>query len=358
MGAMKDDETRLVYIALAGLIIFGGIFFRNILFGFLLNNDRPLEERLSGVTWQQATTTIDWQARDSHTVFEFQNKLWLLGGINGNTNTNGSAVEYWDMPHFNDIWSSADGLVWKRESAAAAWPPRRSASVGQVGDSLYLMGGWSPVSGYMNDIWKSADGITWQDTGAEAAWPRREGQILVPFQNTLFIFGGVNYDTRTVFNDVWYSTDGTNWEEATTTIPWSGRWDHAVVEFNNELYLIGGMNLEGDEFNDVWKSADGLNWELVTHTPPWEARQGFAALTYNNALWLVGRLNDSEHSGANDIWFTTNGTDWIKTTENPAWLGREDHAGIVFQNKMFVMGGMDKNWRWQNDVWFSELPSQ
>jgi hypothetical protein len=129
-----------------------------------------------------------------------------------------------------------------------------------------------------------------------------------------------------------------------------------VIEFKNELYLIGGMNLSGVTFGDVWKSTDGLDWQKVTDTPPWESRQGLTAVVYKDALWILGRLNDAEHGGVNDVWFTKNGTDWQKTKIDPPWLGREDHSAIIFQNKMWILGGMDKDWHWQNDVWFSELP--
>jgi hypothetical protein len=355
-----DKETRLALIALGGaIIIFGAFFLNDFLLLFQKATDRVLTngaEDLTTLVWKKSATTTPWQTRDSHTVFEFKNKLWLLGGIDGTTNTNGTAVHYWEMPHFNDIWSSADGMSWTKESAVAAWPPRRSASVGELNSSLFLFGGWSPVEGYANNIYTSLDAVNWKLSKAHTEWPAREGQVVLTFQNKLWMFGGVNYDKREVKNDVWYSSDGLTWKEATTTIPWAKRWDHTVVEFKNELYLIGGMNLSGVTFGDVWKSTDGLNWQKVTDTPPWESRQGLTAVVYKDALWILGRLNDAEHGGVNDVWFTKNGTDWQKTKIDPPWLGREDHSAIVFQNKMWILGGMDKDWHWQNDVWYSELP--
>jgi hypothetical protein len=139
-----DKETRLALIALGGaIIIFGAFFLNDFLLLFQKATDRVLTngaEDLTTLVWKKSATTTPWQTRDSHTVFEFKNKLWLLGGIDGTTNTNGTAVHYWEMPHFNDIWSSGDGMQWTKENAVAAWPPRRSASVGELNSSLFLFG--------------------------------------------------------------------------------------------------------------------------------------------------------------------------------------------------------------------------
>ncbi len=306
------------------------------------------------LSWSLATSSAEWQPRDSAVSFVFQNKMWTMGGLNGNREVDSKhTVRYWEAPHFNDIWASEDGVHWQVMKTKAEWPTRRSISVVLFQDKLWMFGGWSPITGYTRDIWQSSDGIAWTKIVSSAPWPAREGQTTEVFQGKIWLMGGVNYDKRETKNDVWWSDNGIDWHEATTTIPWSSRWDHATVVFNGKIFLAGGMNLQKQTFKDVWSSSDGLNWELVNPNPLWQERQGHSLVVLHDKLWIIGRLNDSDGGGVNDIWYSDDGTIWQKTQTDPSWLGREDHSVLVFKDRIFVFGGMDANWQWRNDVWFS-----
>ncbi|MEI6479764.1 MAG: hypothetical protein WCO21_03000 [bacterium] len=320
---------------------------------FSKNQQAPkFEPRL--LSWSLATPSAEWQPRDSAVSFVFQNKMWTMGGLNGNREVdNNHTVRYWEAPHFNDIWASEDGVHWQLMKTKAEWPPRRSMSVVLFQDKLWMFGGWSPITGYASDIWQSSDGITWTKIVSSAPWPAREGQTTEVFQGKIWLMGGVNYDKRETKNDVWWSDNGIDWHEATTTIPWSSRWDHATAVFNGKIFLAGGMNLQKQTFKDVWSSTDGFNWELVNANPAWQERQGHSLVVLHGKLWIIGRLNDSEGGGVNDVWYSDDGMIWQKTQTNPLWLGREDHSVLIFQDRIFVFGGMDSNWQWRNDVWFS-----
>ncbi len=304
-------------------------------------------------TWEIATATAEWLPRDSAANFVFNNKIWIMGGLNGNgvTTNENNAVHYWEAEHLNDIWSSLDGISWIQESAHASWSARRSMSVIEFKDKLWMFGGWSPIDGYMNDIWSSPDGIIWTKEKEHAAWSVREGQTALVFNDMLWLMGGVDYDSRSVKNDIWYSSDGLNWFEATTSALWSPRWDHATVVFNDTIFLTGGMNLSKETFDDVWYSPDGVNWNMLTHTPLWQSRQGHGLAVLHDLIWSIGRLDDEEAGGVNDVWYSRNGFDWEKTESDPLWRGREDHGVSIFNDRIFVLGGMDADWKWRNDVW-------
>lgn len=315
----------------------------------------PAPENL---VWIEKASTAPWEPRDSGEVFLFQNKMWLMGGLNGNGKVKGNhAVEYWTVPHFNDIWNTDDGVNWQLVATSSKWAPRRSMSVAFFRNKLWMLGGWSPITGYTNDIWTSDDGIHWEKIVEHAAFQAIEGQTLTVFQNKLWKIGGVNYDERQVKNDVEYSENGIDWIKA-ENIPWKPRWDHAVAVFNGKLFLTGGMNLAGETFNDVWMSEDGLNWKLVTDKAPWKPRQGHTLQVYQGKLWIIGRLNDKESGGPNDVWFSDDGITWQKTINDPPWTSREDFFSAVFKDKIWVFGGMDANWQWRNDVWASEYITQ
>ncbi len=308
------------------------------------------------LSWSQTSTSAQWTPRDSAASFVFQGRMWTMGGLNGNQNVDANyVVRYWEAPHFNDIWATENGADWELIKEHAEWAPRRSMSVIQFKDKLWMLGGWSPITGYTSDIWQSDDGITWTKVVLQAPWGPREGQITLVFQEKIWLIGGVNYDNRETKNDVWYSEDGLTWTQVATIIPWSSRWDHAAAVFNGKIFLAGGMDLLDQTFGDVWSSTDGLNWELVTTSPPWQRRQGHSLVVLKDLLWLIGKLNIGTGEDINDVWYSNDGTSWQKTDTDPAWIGREDHSTLIFNDLIYVFGGMDSNWQWQNDVWVSQV---
>jgi len=300
--------------------------------------------------WKQATADAPWSERDSHAVIVFQDKLWLMGGLNGNgfQDKNGN-VPYWKVPHYSDIWCSENGEDWELITESAPWGERRSLQLEIFKDKIWLIGGWGPKIGYSNNIWVSEDAVNWEKIKPEGGLPAIEGHQLVIFKNKMWLIGGVRYDERREKNYVWSSEDGINWVEVTPNAPWEPRWDHTVTAFKDKLWLIGGMDLNGNVYKDIWSSEDGENWVLVTPGPSWPERQGHDSVVFQDKIWTVGRLNIS---GDNDVWYSDNGYNWEKVPGKTPWTGREDQASIVFKNKIWVLGGMNSNWEWENDVWY------
>jgi len=355
-------------------IIFASIIFVAIVGAALLVSGAPLFERLNtlaiigslkepppppfdpaGLIWSLATSSAQWRTRDSAASFVFQNKLWTIGGLDGNGHRDAQGVEhYWEAPHFNDIWSTVDGREWTQESAHAEFPPRRSMSIVEFNGTLFMIGGHSPTNGVQGDVWQSDDGITWRKVVDKAAFVPREGQTVEVFAGRLFMMGGVNYQQQKVLNDVWYSDNGTDWVLATSSAPWRGRWDHDTEVFNGRMYLVGGMDLSLRSFNDVWVTEDGFTWTQVTEHAPWQERQGLQLVSFKEHLWILGRLNDAaDNFGPNDVWYSADGVTWQKTLIDPPWMGREDHSALVYNGRMHLFGGMDAEGQWRNDVWVS-----
>jgi len=351
---MKENSVKIGLILAGILALFLAYYFYS---GQELRprEEEPKEE-VFNLEWKNLASTTPWSKRDSHATFVFQNKLWLIGGINGDGLVSPSRqVKYWEASHFNDVWVSEDGVNWNEIETENIWPPRRSMSIVEFNGRLLMFGGWSPVSGYSNDAWQSSDGINWTKLEFSPAWEAREGQNIEIFQGKLWVMGGVNYDKRKVFADAWSSEDGITWIQATSSIPWAGRWDHATAVFDNKIFLMGGMDLETHVYRDVWSSPDGANWTLVTDSPPWQSRQGHAAVNFGGRLLVMGRLNDDrENPGPNDIWQTKDGVNWESLGELP-WDGREDFSATIFKDKIYIMGGMGQDWTWRGDVWEATL---
>lgn len=361
---------KALLIIITGIVI-GGIFF----FSFYNFRSKGVEKEISEyesedlnpflykreilnpslLTWQEVTTTAAWFPRDSHAAVVYKDKIWLMGGLNGNDYViSPGTVEYGKAPHFSDIWYSEDGLNWNLVTDKAPWGKRRSIQAVVFQDKIWVIPGWGPQTGLQSNIWSSQDGINWEQAVLNGPWPQREGHQLAVFDQKLWLMGGVNYDKGETKNDVWYSEDGIEWVEAVSQAPWPSRWDHEVVAFKEKLWLIGGMDLKDNIYGDIWASENGKDWSLVAGNPPWPKRQGHELVIFKDRIWIVGRLNiSSQGNSNNDVWFSDDGINWQKTEKDPLWSGREDHVAVVFQDKIWILGGMNSDWQWKNDIWHS-----
>jgi N-acetylneuraminic acid mutarotase len=109
-----------------------------------------------GLTWtQEALNDTDVATRHDLKMVAFNNRLWVVGGVRRENLTTYTAL--------NDVWSSADGNTWTRETGNANWSPRAEHAVAGFAGRLWLFGGeWLFVGGTNREVWQSADGIGWR----------------------------------------------------------------------------------------------------------------------------------------------------------------------------------------------------
>jgi len=359
---MKKTNLIIFVIILIVVVIIGIFVFKNyegkvpVGENNVVNTDQPTETfNPESLSWEEAVVSAPWEGRDSHAVVVYKGKIWLMGGLDGTTRLiSPGNIDYGNAPHFSDVWSSEDGKNWQLILSNAPWGERRSIQVVDFKGKMWLMGGWGPEVGYKNNIWSSEDGVKWKIESSSPSWSAREGHQLVVFKDKIWLIGGVKYTGQKLFNDVWYSSDGKNWEIATKSAEWSPRWDFSATAFDNKLWIAGGMAFGDEIFKDVWSSEDGVTWRLVNEKPEFGLRQGLSLVGYKEKLWVLSRLNIPLYgNGVNDVWYSSDGKNWEKTKEDPLWTGREDGGVVVFKDKIWIIGGMDKNWKWMNDVWYS-----
>ncbi len=305
-------------------------------------NDPKYKGSVTG-TISISIKSTHFSARRLHSVVEFKNELYLIGGEGS-----GSSLK-------NDVWKSSDGVTWTEVTTAQSkFTERYHHSVVEFNNELYLIGGEGSGSSLKNDVWKSSDGATWTEvTTAQSKFTERIGHSIVEFNNELYLIGGEGSGSS-FKNDVWKSLDGVTWTEVTTAQPkFAERHSHSVVEFNNELYLIGGSDRGTTYTNDVWKSSDGVTWtEVTTAQPKFTERILHSVVEFKGELYIIGGAGQSKNSFENDVWKSSNGIDWTEVTSTqPKFTGRAGHKVVKFNNELYLIGGFDSSFK--NDVWKS-----
>jgi hypothetical protein len=190
---------------------------------------------------------VPWGPRALHYTLVFRDKIWVMGG---QTIPNIARTE----EHFyRDIWNSADGTNWEQVRPREPYWPQRGMIGGSVvfKDRIWILGGGTydtpkkPSRQFFNDVWSSADGVIWQEHVQHAPWEPRQYHDVATFDGRMWVLEGYNKKNR---NDVWYSADGVNWYEVPKT-PWAPRHAASVFVHDGALWMVAGNNMQ----SDVWK---------------------------------------------------------------------------------------------------------
>ncbi|MDG2032283.1 MAG: dockerin type I domain-containing protein [Phycisphaerales bacterium] len=245
----------------------------------------------NGVEWTQQTDDAGWSVRAGLSSIVFNDEIYVIGGSYfDDSSIIGGPPQ---REYYNDVWKSADGASWTLLTEEAAFTPRAGAAVAVKDGFLYLFGGeegflCDPFPGcelpYFNDVWRTSDGIEWELLTPDAPWSARPGHVVVVADDQFVLFGGfgVSPDPTDPFGpgnpmDVWVSDDGVEWTQASSS-PWNAmgpgdvKYDFAALATTIEgeegqepaIFTFGGDRETFNFFdpfnylnmdNDVWRFA-------------------------------------------------------------------------------------------------------
>jgi N-acetylneuraminic acid mutarotase len=299
--------------------------------------------------WTRVTEKAAFAARDGAGALTFQNQMWLLGGWNPNDKT--------FFPHVcnSEVWSTPDGAEWTLQTHAP-WEGRHTAGYAVHQNKMWIVGG-DPIQGhYQNDVWNSADGVLWEEVTSRVPWGPRALHYTVAFQNQLWIMGGQTLpqfapENEAFYNDVWCSPDGQNWERVLEHAPWSVRgMIGGSVVFKDRIWLLGGGTYDTPQrparnfFNEVWSTPNGANWEKHPDAP-WAPRQYHDVAVFDDKMWVLEGYN-KDGGNRSDVWFSADGENWHEVPDTP-WAPRHAASVFVFQNALWMVAGNNMT----PDVW-------
>lgn len=212
-----------------------------------------------GATWTQVNQDrpVPWGPRALHYTLVFDDKIWVMGGQTlphfAAADKGGPAVHA--TRFYRDIWNSTDGVHWQKITPKGPYWSARGMIGGSVvfKGRMWILGGGTydtpefPERQFYNDVWSSADGVDWKRHVAHAPWHPRQYHDVAVFDNRMWVLEGYHKDGGNR-NDVWHSADGVHWYEVPET-PWKPRHAASVFVYRDALWMVAGNNMEPD----VWK---------------------------------------------------------------------------------------------------------
>jgi hypothetical protein len=202
------------------------------------------------------------------------------------------------------LYESSDGKVWEQQLPESPWGRRYAAGSIVFNDRLWVLGGQDGNDVLYNDVWSSSDGLVWRKETDNAGWePRQLFNAVVNFNKKMWIIGGgiTEYDPFIAYNDVWSSLDGVQWQKELDSAPWKKRIWHSAVVYKNRIWLLGGYQSEPESINlgDVWYSCNGEDWKKLETEHSWSPRHASSVYVYKDRIWVIG---GNSWPLKNDVW--------------------------------------------------------
>lgn len=270
----------------AGEVVYGD---RMWLFGGWFTSHLPCPRDVwsspDGANWTLVQETAPWKHSDLPMTVTFDDRMWFMGGWYNGRLPGRSAS--------NEVWSSTDGADWEQATGCAGWSPRIAAGVAVFQDKMWILGGiesyfFGDERSLRNDVWSSSDGRNWERATEDPGWSPRAYHQVVVHDGKLWAFGGGNYLPRHhALNDVWCSEDGVHWTEVTNAAPWAPRLWFSSVVYRDRMWVLGGWSKSHGNFGDVWHSSDGRNWRQLKSEVIWKARHEHSAYVFRDRIWVA-----------------------------------------------------------------------
>lgn len=317
------------------------------------------------IVYQQAASSSPWSPRHGHTTLVFKDRMWILGGTTSDPAVSGVLFDL-----KSDVWSSADGVNWKLETPAAAWPGRYLHENLVFRNKMWILGGlirYAPMPRdhiknpkvNANDVWCSMDGIHWVEVTPAAPWVARHVFTSVVHNDRMWVIAGAGKD---YYNDVWSSSDGRNWAKMEGSGPrFLPRKNVACASFHGKIWVLSGVVKDPSntgkkkhyQVADVWNSVDGTDWTQVTASAPWQARDYPGVVVHHDKIWLTGGTigKQREENIANDLWHSPDGITWTEQETIPPWPPRYCKP-VVFNDRVWILGGITKDGTRLHDGWW------
>jgi hypothetical protein len=239
-----------------------------------------------GKSWDLVQTEAPWKHSDLPMTVVHNDRMWFMGGwYNGRLEGHEPG---------NEVWSSTDGVDWDLATDDAGWTPRLAGGIVNFQDRIWITGGienyfFGNETSPRNDVWHSSNGKDWTCATDNAGWSPRAYHQSVVFDNKLWVIGGGNYvPEHHALNDVWCSEDGTTWTQVTDEAPWGSRLWFSSVVYRDRMWVIGGWSQAQDNFGDVWYSSDGANWTQLETEVIWKSRHEHSAYVFKDKIWIAG----------------------------------------------------------------------
>ena len=229
----------------------------------------------NGKDWKLITSGL-FEKRRNHSLIVFNDKMWLIGGINNSNEI------------LSDIWNTTDGVHWNRVKSLNPLNDIGQNNSVVFNNKIFVF----KANGNTNQaVWSSTNGENWH-LETDNAFSARTHYKTVVHNKMIYIFGGLKASGLT--NEVWASKDGIVWvRKSPSGSIFEPRLDHTATSYKDKIWVVGGQswNSSGERtfYGDIWYSSDMIKWcRYDNKNPIQKGIEAPSVLVYEDRLWIFG----------------------------------------------------------------------
>jgi len=251
-----------------------------------------------GRTWTKSELPVSGLNSGTQKYVQFNDAIYALGTMEGNIS---------NMRLSSRVARTSDFKRWEVIAETPRLPARIFYGAVAFNNKIWFMGGYDGQS-YYNDVWNSSDGAEWTRVAEKTEWSPRTVGAAVVFKNRIWVIGGGVVDgtpsDKRAGTEVWSSADGINWRLETDKM--ARLWGASPIVYDGKLWLVGA-NRDGDFSRASMVTDDGVTWR--EEVAPWSPRGAVATWVFDDKLYMTGGKYSIDENGAtrfiysNDVWY-------------------------------------------------------
>lgn len=204
-----------------------------------------------GIDWHLESSNAAFGSRYTPIAASLGGRLLLYAGMAWGP-TPWCAFEVGCFAHgFNDVWSSQDGAQWSPLQTNALWAGRGLIHGTQLYKGrVYIVSGGlklaaadatlAETSAEFHDVWSSSDGIAWRRETEDAGFTPRTHIATLGTSHGCYVAGGSITRQLQTTNEVWFAADCVQYSLVPGYQQLAVRHAASLAEFNGSLVLLGG----------------------------------------------------------------------------------------------------------------------
>ncbi len=247
----------------------------------------------NGMEWSTQSSNSTAMNKKGVAYVYFKKKIWGIGGKSE------------DYSHYQSVINEiivSNGKQWDIAVENPQLVPRYNHKAVVFKDKIWVVGGFDSDGNGLNDVWSSEDGINWKREVAHAEFRGRGSHGLYVFKEKIFMIGGLRNYWDDGVSEVWSSEDGIRWERDSYA-PFSQRSMSASAVASGALWVFGGKDKSG-YLNDLYYSFDGRNWKKAECSYPVKPKVGSVMLGDGTRLWLSGGYEQQSSISLEQLFYT------------------------------------------------------
>jgi len=192
-----------------------------------------------GINWRQHTATADFGPLYTPNVVSLNDELILYNGMRP------------DYSGETGVWASGDGAEWERVATVPYQGRALIHGVAVFQGRVYVIGGglkgftdtgdW-PVdtTAEFTDIWSSADGRVWRKEADTLGFAPRTHFAVLGTTHGCYVANGSVGLQRLTTGEVYFAPDCVHFELVSDPSPMPGVHATSLAEFNGSIVILGG----------------------------------------------------------------------------------------------------------------------